>query len=151
LRGKISLLFKSPIAYVYINKKLPLMKTITVLLISSMVFFSIAAAPPHRANRASGGFTSLNTHRQGKGGAEVTWSFSSTNVTSFTVQRTNDDPTDPYSVWVQVGCVGCDGSRSYKCHDDHPFPGFVNYRVTALMNDQSTVTSQISILHIAAH
>jgi hypothetical protein len=128
------------------------MKTITVFIISSMVFFSIAAAPPHeRAKSTFAGFTSLNTHRQGKGGAEVTWSFSSTNVKSFTVQRTNDDPTDPYSTWIQVSCVGCDGSRSYKSHDDSPFPGFVNYRVIALMNDLSTVTSQISTLHIAAH
>lgn len=125
------------------------MKTIAVFLISSMVFFSIAAAPlPANTRKAFDGFTSLNTHRQGKGGAEVTWSFSSTNVSTFTVQRTNDDPTDPYSVWINVSCIGCDGSRSYKCHDDNPFPGFVNYRVIAVMNDQSTVTSQVSTLHI---
>lgn len=128
------------------------MKTIAVFLISSMVLFSVAAAPsPAGTKKAFDGFTSLSTHRQGKGGAEVTWSFSSTNVASFTVQRTNDDPNDPYSVWINVSCVGCDGSRSYKCHDDNPFPGFVNYRVVAVMTDQSTVTSQISTLHIAAH
>ena len=125
------------------------MKTIAVLFISSMVFFSIAAAPsPASTKKAFDGFTSLSIHRHGKDGAEVSWSFSSSNVSTFTVQRTNDDPTDPYSVWVTVSCVSCDGSRSYKCHDGNPFPGLVNYRVIAVMNDQSTVTSQVSTLHI---
>ena len=126
------------------------MKTITVFVLSSMVLFLIAAAPSPKGAKAFNGFTSLRTHRQGKGGASISWEFAG-NAAGFTVQRTNEDPTDPYSVWITVSNVGCDGSRCYKCHDDNPTPGFINYRVTAVMNDQTTVTSQISTLHIASH
>ena len=126
------------------------MKTITVFVISSMVLLLIAASPSPKAAKAFDGFTSLRSHRQGKG-ADVSWSFSSSNTVGFTVERTNDDPTDPYSVWVQVADVSYNSSRSYKAHDENPFPGYVNYRVSAHMSDQSTVTSQVSTVHIAAH
>jgi hypothetical protein len=134
------------------------MKTITLLAISSLVFFSIAAAPaPEKetseknVNKAADGFGTLRSHRKGKG-AEITWSFtSSSGVSGFIVERTNEDPNDPYSVWVTVGSQACDGSRSYKCCDESPFPGYINYRVTAVLNNGNTVQSGISVVHIAAH
>src|SRR5262245_50888428 len=100
------------------------MKTLTFLAISSLIFFSFAAAPaPEKetsvknVNKADGGFSSLRSHRKGKG-AEVTWSFtSSSGVSGFIVERTNEDPNDPYSVWITVGSQACDASRSYKCCD----------------------------------
>jgi len=133
------------------------MKAITVFVIGALVSFSIAAAPapakvvlPKHVSGSFDGFSSLRSHRQGKG-ADVSWSFSSANTIGFSVQRTNEDPTDPYSVWVTVGTIGYNSSRSYKCHDENPNPGFINYRVTAVMNDQSTVTSPVTTVHIAAH
>ena len=62
------------------------MKTITVLVISSLVLFSIAAAPSPKDAKAFDGFTTLRTHRQGNG-ADVSWSFSSSNAVGFTVQK----------------------------------------------------------------
>ena len=134
------------------------MKTITILAISTLVFFSIAAAPvPEKetsvknVNTASDGFSSLRTHRKGKG-AEITWSFtSSSGVSGFIVERTNEDPNDPYSVWVTVGSQACYASRSYKCCDESPFPGYINYRVTAILNNGTTVISGVSVVHIASH
>ena len=134
------------------------MKTITFLAICSLVFFSIAAAPaPEKetsvknANKAADGFTTLRSHRKGKG-AEITWSFSSSSgVSGFIVERTNEDPNDTYSVWVTVGSQACDGSRSYKCCDGSPFPGYINYRVTAVLSNGTTITSGVSTVHIAAH
>jgi hypothetical protein len=67
------------------------------------------------------------------------------------VERTNEDPNDPYSVWVTVGSQGCNGSRSYKCCDETPFPGYVNYRVTAVLNNGTTIQSGVSVVHIASH
>ena len=133
------------------------MKTITLLAISALVFFSIAAAPaPEKetsvknVNKTFDGFSSLRTHRKGQG-AEVTWSFSASGVSGFVVERTNEDPNDPYSVWVTVGSVPCDASRSYKCCDGSPFPGYINYRVTAVLNNGTTITSGVSTVHIASH
>jgi len=134
------------------------MKTVTLLAISALVFFSIAAAPaPERetsvknVNKTADGFSSLRSHRKGKG-AEITWSFTSASgVSGFIVERTNEDPNDPYSVWVTVGSQACDASRSYNCCDESPFPGFVNYRVTAVLNNGTTIRSDVSVLHIASH
>ena len=134
------------------------MKTITILAISALVFFSIAAtsapekeAPVKNVNKAFDEFSSLRTHRKGKG-AEISWSFtSSSGVSGFIVERTNEDPTDPYSVWVTVGSLPSDASRSYKCCDESPFPGYINYRVTAVMNNGTTITSGVSVVHIASH
>jgi|KBSMisStandDraft_5_1062788.scaffolds.fasta_scaffold891961_1 opacity protein-like surface antigen len=135
------------------------MKTVTLLAISALVFFSIAAAPApeketsvKKVNKVPDEFTSLRSHRKGKGGAEVSWSFSSSSgVSGFVVERTNEDPNDPYSVWVTVGSQGCNGSRSYKCCDETPFPGYVNYRVTAVLNNGTTIQSGVSVVHIASH
>jgi hypothetical protein len=133
------------------------MKTITISAFIVMVFFSIAAMPaPEKkastknANKCFDGFSSVRSHRQGKG-ADVSWSFVSSNASGFTVQRTNEDPNDPYSVWIVVSSVGYNSSRSYKCHDENPFPGFINYRIIAVMTDGSTMTSQISTVHITSH
>ncbi len=133
------------------------MKTLTIFVIVATVFFSVAAMPVPEKNTPTtnqdkffDGFSFIRTHRQGKG-AMVSWSFLSSNVSGFIVERTNEDPYDPYSVWVDVSSVGCDQSRSYKCHDSNPFPGLINYRVVAVMNNGTTITSDISTVRIVAH
>lgn len=133
------------------------MKTkISFVAIVLMAFITIGATPittpkPQTSlKKTSDGFSFLRTHRQGKG-AVVTWAFSSTNASAFTVQRTNEDPTDPYSVWIDVGSCVCNSSRSYKVADANPFPGLVNYRVVAVLNDGSTVTSDVSTVKIMSH
>ena len=134
------------------------MKTLTFLAISSLVFFTIAAAPApekeisaKQVNKNADGFTTLRSHRKGKG-AEITWSFNSSSaVSGFIVERTNEDPNDPYSVWTTVGSQACDASRSYKCCDESPFPGYINYRVTAVFANGTTMQSNVSTVHIAAH
>jgi hypothetical protein len=137
--------------------KIVLMKKLTIFAIAIMVFFSIAATPiPEKTNpgknasKSADGFSFIRTHRQGKGG-EVSWAFSSSNASGFAVQRTNEDPNDPYSVWIDVASVACNSSRSYKCHDENPYPGIINYRVIAVMNDGSTMTSDVSTIKIMSH
>ena len=130
------------------------MKTLSIFAISAMVFFSMAATPasemntPTRnQNKAFDGFSSLRSHRQGKG-AVVSWSFQSSNVSGFIVQKTNEDPNDPYSNWENVATVGSDASRSYKCSDDTPCFGIMNYHVVAVLNNGTTITSDITTLRI---
>ncbi|TMI94834.1 MAG: hypothetical protein E6H06_08205 [Bacteroidetes bacterium] len=133
------------------------MKTkITIVAIILMAFIAISATPIAKPSpktslkKTSDSFSFIRTHRQGKGGT-VTWAFSSSNASGFCVERTNEDPTDPYSVWVDVGDIPCNSSRSYKCHDPNPFPGLINYRVIAFLNDGSTVTSDVSTIKIMSH
>jgi hypothetical protein len=129
----------------------------SIIAIIIMAFITISATPiakisrPHTSiQKVSDGFSFIRTHRQGKG-AVVSWAFSSTNASGFAVQRTNEDPNDPYSVWFDVSSVPCNSSRSYKANDENPFPGLINYRVIAVMNDGSTLSSEISTVKIMSH
>jgi hypothetical protein len=134
------------------------MKTkMSVVAIIIMAFIAISATPIAKnakpqagLKKATDGFSFVRTHRQGRG-AEVSWAFSSSNATGFAVQRTNEDPSDPYAVWFDVSSVTCNSSRSYKCNDANPYPGLINYRVIAIMNDGSTITSEISTVKIMSH
>jgi hypothetical protein len=97
-------------------------------------------------------FSFFRTHRQGKRDITATWGFASTEgVTSFTVQRTYEDPTDPYSNWENIGSVANDGSRSFKYTDENVFAGLINYRIVALLADGTSVTSEISTEKIVEH
>jgi len=97
-------------------------------------------------------FDFVRSHRQGKG-ITMTWGSSATSsvVNCFTVIRTYEDPTDPYSEWTPVCDVNCNASRSYKSTDDNVSPGFVSYRVVASMIGGGYVYSDIETVHIVQH
>ena len=100
---------------------------------------------------AVGEFSFFRTHRQGKGIA-ATWGLSAeSGIVGFRVEKTYEDPTDPYAVWEDVENVGCNGSRSYKCVDKSVFPGNISYRVVAQKANGSTVESPISTVRIVSH
>jgi hypothetical protein len=130
------------------------MKTLFIFAIGAMVFLSMAATPANKTNTPAktqnkffDGFSGIKSHRQGKG-AVVSWSFQSSNVSGFIVQKTNENPNDPYSNWENVATVGSDASRSYKCSDDTPCFGIMNYHVVAVLNNGTTITSDITTLRI---
>ena len=88
-------------------------------------------------------FAFLRGHRKGNG-ASVTWGVDGTGVTKFNVARTYDfDPYDPYAVWEDAGTVPADNSRSYKLDDNSVFPGTIHYKIVAVMNDGTTVCSDL--------
>jgi len=134
------------------------MKTkLSIFAIIIMAFFAMAASPVPKAsrplpafNKVADVFSFVRTHRQGKG-ATITWAFVSPNASCFIVQRTYEDPNDQYSNWEGICNTPCNSSRSYKFTEENVFPGFVNYRVVAFMNDGSTVTSEISGIRIVGH
>lgn len=100
--------------------------------------------------KALAGFDFFRTHRQGKDGITSTWGFTGT-VTGFVVERTYEDPADPYAYWETVAIVQTSGLRSYKTTEVNVTPGFISYRVKA-MNGVSVVTvSDISTEHIVSH
>lgn len=96
-------------------------------------------------------FAFFRTHRQGKGITAVWGLTSSAGVVGFSVQKTYEDPSDPFAYWEEAASASCSGSRSYKFCDKNVFPGFINYRVVALMDDGSTVESAIATVHIVSH
>ena len=93
-------------------------------------------------------FSSFSTHRQGKGVA-LTWAVEATSgVVNFSIQRTYEDPTDPYAVWDDLGSLPEDGSKFYRYTDENVFPRFITYRVTATLIDGTTADSGLSTIQI---
>ncbi|MER3463815.1 MAG: hypothetical protein C4329_04735 [Chitinophagaceae bacterium] len=122
------------------------MKTLSVIPVLVILILTTAAVPNTSVNSSVSKYTDdfsfIRGHRQGKG-ATISWGFNSANATAFTLQRTYEDPSDPYSVWEAVSNFPCNGSRQYRYTDSSVFPGFVNYRVIAAMADGSTVVSTV--------
>ena len=93
-------------------------------------------------------FTGFRTHRQGTG-VTASWSVQTTeDIVGFSVQRTYEDPTDPYAYWEDLGVVPFNPTRSFTYKDLQVFPGTVNYRIVALLSDGNSVTSEISSVRI---
>lgn len=101
------------------------------------------------------GFDFFRIHRQGRFGVTATWGFTATSetVTGFVVERTYDDPADPYANWQPAGVPVAPGQRSYKSTDTNVAPGFLSYRVKAFIGGANsyTVYSAIETIHIVAH
>ena len=96
------------------------------------------------------GFAFLRTHRQEKG-VTATWGLSSNaGVVGFAVQRTYEDPTDPYAFWEDICYMDCGSSRSFKHTDQSVFPGYISYRVIAILEDGSSITSEVSSVRIVS-
>jgi hypothetical protein len=97
-------------------------------------------------------FSFFRTHRQSKSDITATWGLiSEEGVTGFTVQRTYEDPADPYSYWENIKSVSCDASHSYKYTDENVLAGLINYRIVAQLENGTSVTSEVSTVKIVAH
>lgn len=97
-------------------------------------------------------FSFFRTHRQGKNGITATWGVTvSTGVTSFYVQRTYEDPADPYAIWETWTSMPFTGEKSYKATDTGVFPGFITYRVIAVLSNGTELMSALSTVHIVSH
>ena len=98
--------------------------------------------------KQSNGFDFVRLHRQGPG-VTATWAMTAASeVVGFVVQRTYEDPTDPYAAWEDITTVPCNSSRSYRHNDMEVFPGEIHYRVVALKDDGQTITSEIAGIRI---
>ena len=120
------------------------MKTKIFIAAILLAFISIAATP------IVNGFDFVRSHRQGRG-ATITWAYSTPGASNFALQRTYEDPSDPYAVWEPVCSMDCNSSRSYKHTDENVYPGYISYRVVALMNDGTTTMSDITTVRIVRH
>ena len=98
-------------------------------------------------------FEFFRTHRQGKAAITATWGITvpGNDVSGFIVEKTYEDPADPYANWEMVSAVPNSGGRSFKCTDNNVFPGFISYRVTAILLAGGSYASPVSTVHIVSH
>ena len=96
------------------------------------------------------GFSFLRAHRQGKN-ILASWGLTSGDgIIGFQVQKTYEDPTDPYAYWEDVSALPCSGNRSYNATDNNVYPGYSNYRVVALKADGSSFVSGIATVRVVS-
>ena len=110
------------------------------------------AATPAKVTKAplNPSFNFVRAHRQGKG-ITASWAISSNEgVLGFNVQKTYEDPTDPYAYWEDLCTVACDPVRSYKHTDMNVFPGYIHYRIVAQMGNGSSVVSETVTVRIVS-
>ena len=132
--------------------------SIAVLAINAPKQFHPASAngrvdliPVTIAKKQEYSFAFFRTHHQGKG-VTAEWGLTSNvGVTGFIVERTYEDPTDPYSVWEDIAALPSDQVRSFKYTDTSVFPGYINYRVVAFTIDGSSIVSDVSGVRIVSH
>ena len=137
-------------------KKIALIATLIVVVICSAFIsipkttvFSNQAAT---INEAVPSFAYLKTHRFGRNGATADWSLNSNSgVTNFILQRTYEDPTDPYSVWEDICNMPCGNGRNFRHNDVGLSPGFISYRVMAMSGGTTIAVSEISTIQILQH
>lgn len=104
-----------------------------------------------KINAANPSFSFFRTHRQGPG-IMTTWGLTSNEgVSGFIVEKTYEDPNDPYANWEIICSIPCGSIRSYKHHDLNVSPGFISYRVTAYLLLGGSLMSLISTEHIVRH
>jgi len=119
-----------------------------ILLLSTIIILSnssVNLSSPSHTGKAeirktqNTDFAFFRTHRQAWG-AVATWGLTSNDgVTGFQLQRTYQDPTDPYSMWEDVKYMPCTEERSFKYNDKEVLAGYIYYRVIAQLNDGNTV------------
>ena len=96
-------------------------------------------------------FAFFRTHRQGQG-IMATWGLTNNqNIYGFAVQRTYEDPNDPYSIWENICSMPCGTERSYKYHDLNISPGFISYRVIAYFQFGGSLMSLTCTEHVVSH
>ena len=132
------------------------MKTKICLFLFVATILTATAAPVKKEStplstsvKAVGGdLAFLRSHRQGKG-ATITWGLtSSEGVAGFVLQRTYEDPNDPYANWEDIASVPSNSSRSYKFDDEYVFPGFISYRLVIANSNGNRTVSYITTVHI---
>lgn len=130
------------------------MKTLIILgIITYATHFALAdthktSALFSQTQAAAASFKFIRGHKQGKN-ITVNWGMNNNSgIRNFIVESTYEDPYDPYSVWGTEGIIPCTNSPIFKFTNFPELPGALNYRVVAVMDDNSTVTSEIYSVYI---
>jgi len=132
------------------------MKTILLFVVLCCSVQTFANEPTPKSNDAATvtatppppSFSFIRGHKQGHN-QTVNWGMTNNaGISHFIVECTYEDPADPYSVWNSVGVVPCTNMPIFKFIDSPSLPGTLNYRIKAVMNDNSTMTSGLYTIYI---
>ena len=105
---------------------------------------------PTFSKKLNNHFSFFRTHRQGKG-ITATWGMQvSGSVREFIVERTYMDASDEFALWEELDVIPCNGARSFTYNDSEVMPGFINYRIRAIMIDGSVAESHISTIRVVS-
>ena len=130
------------------------MRTILAYLVC---FFSISttlATPAKYNNSSSQGFANttstdifgrIHAHRQHNGVALTWYTINKENVNSFIIERSYDG-----SFYETIDEVEVSTSADYHYSDNQIFPGYLYYRIGAVMNDGSIIYSEVEMLRIVS-
>ena len=129
------------------------MKTIlSVILTATMLSSSVTAAPANQERTAtvtaasltsSDIFARFNVHRQ-KAGVSVQWTVNNVeNINSFIIERSWD------GVYFETINVIEAGPSMNRYLDNYEiYPGYWYYRITAVMNDGTEISSDVDMVRI---
>ncbi len=134
-------------------KKIPHL-SLAVLLILSMAFVpapGIAKMKTESSLPGSMDFAFLRAHRQGRGITLAWGMLNINNLSGFDIEKTMQDPNDPYSVWEWVATLPANAERSNKYTDNTVLPGISSYRIIAWYNSGYSSQSDIVSVRIVGH
>ena len=125
---------------------------LSVILTVSLISSSVVAAPSHykSANASVSNYTAdifgrINAHRKQQG-VELSWNVSGANdISGFIIERSWDGVYFDAIDEVQVDA----GTLKYQ--DNDVFPGYLYYRITAVMNDGTEISSPVEMVRIVKH
>jgi hypothetical protein len=135
------------------------MKTKFFLFLFSTLFVSAFGNPVNKkstrhpvavnpVSSVSADISFLRTHKLAQG-VSINWGVtSSEGVAAFVVERTYQDPGDPYAMWENITSVPGSPSSTYKYEDENVFPGTITYRVTMVMTNGAVTAPFISTITI---
>jgi len=123
------------------------MKTIFSIACCLLIVSTATSTPLPQTKQAfvtaayNDGFVRFNAHRQ-QAGIALSWTFGSpNNAVSFVIERSYDG-----SFFERIDEVPAAGKNQYK--DNGVYPGYIYYRIAALMYDGSTIYSNVDMVRI---
>lgn len=124
----------------------------TILTIAFVAFLAITTSavatnvhPSYTQSTTNSCFSFFRAHRQ-MNGVGMMWAVNQQGVTEFRIERSYDSG----EFYEPVATVSANGAAQYRFTDREALPGFLSYRITAVMADGSTSESQIQTVRIVA-
>jgi hypothetical protein len=125
---------------------------LTTTLVDALAADNSCAATFYSKNSSNSIFNFFRAHRSGKASITTTWGVSNSNgIVSFKVLKTYDDPNESYAYWETVGVVANSNASSYKFTDPNVFPGYISYKIIAVLTDGTAIATHVDTVHIVSH
>ena len=131
------------------------MKTTSILLFVLSLMFSDAKAtlgePEVKSSfnsitkKVIGQFGRVNAHRQQQG-VGLSWAMTSTQgIAGFIIERSYDG-----TYFEEIDQVNVEISGRHRYNDNAVYPGFIHYRIVAMMEDGSSEASETAVVRIVS-